>query len=44
MEAVIFCGTHSSAKTTFFRERFFDAYVRITLDLLCTGRRGLTPP
>ena len=39
MEAVIFCGIQASGKTTFFRERFFDTHVRISLDLLRTRRR-----
>jgi predicted kinase len=39
MEAVIFCGIQGSGKTTFFRERFFDTHVRISMDLLRTRRR-----
>ena len=39
MEAVIFCGIQASGKTTFFRERFFDTHVRISMDLLRTRRR-----
>ncbi len=39
MEAVIFCGIQASGKTTFYRERFFDTHVRISLDLLRTRRR-----
>lgn len=39
MQAVIFCGIQASGKTTFFRERFFDTHVRISLDLLRTRRR-----
>jgi predicted kinase len=39
MEAVIFCGIQASGKTTFYRERFFDTHVRISMDLLHTRRR-----
>lgn len=39
MEAVIFIGIPGSGKTTFFRERFFDRYVRISKDLLRTRHR-----
>jgi predicted kinase len=39
MEAVIFVGVQGSGKTTFYRERFFDTHVRISLDLLRTRYR-----
>jgi predicted kinase len=39
MEAVIFIGIPGSGKTTFFRERFFDGYMRISKDLLRTRHR-----
>jgi predicted kinase len=39
MEAVIFCGIQASGKTTFYRDRFFDTHVRISMDLLRTRRR-----
>ena len=39
MEAVIFVGAQGSGKTTFYRERFFDTHVRISLDLLRTRHR-----
>jgi len=39
MEAVVFCGIQASGKTTFYRQRFFDTHVRISLDLLRTRRR-----
>ncbi|MFL5576689.1 MAG: AAA family ATPase [Gemmatimonadaceae bacterium] len=39
MEAVIFCGIQASGKSTFFRERFFDTHVRVSLDLLRTRHR-----
>ena len=39
MQAVIFCGIQASGKTTFYRERFFDTHVRISLDLLRTRTR-----
>ena len=35
----MFCGIQASGKTTFYRERFFDTHVRISLDLLRTRRR-----
>ena len=39
MEAVIFVGVQGSGKTTFYRERFFDTHVRISLDMLRTRHR-----
>lgn len=39
MEAVIFTGIQASGKSTFYRERFFDTHVRISLDLLRTRHR-----
>ena len=39
MEAVIFTGVQGAGKSTFFRDRFFDAYVRISLDLFKTRPR-----
>jgi predicted kinase len=39
VQAVIFCGIQASGKTTFYRERFFDTHVRISLDLLRTRGR-----
>jgi hypothetical protein len=39
MEAIIFCGIQASGKSTFYRERFFDTHVRISMDLLRTRRR-----
>jgi predicted kinase len=39
MEAVIFMGLQASGKTTFYRERFFNTHVRISLDLLKTRHR-----
>jgi predicted kinase len=39
MEAVIFAGVQGSGKTTFYRERFADTHVRISLDMLRTRRR-----
>ena len=39
MQAIVFCGIQASGKTTFYRERFFDTHVRISLDLLRTRRR-----
>lgn len=39
MEAIIFIGVQGSGKSTFYREQFFDRYVRISLDLLRTRHR-----
>jgi len=39
MEAVILIGIQGSGKSTFYRERFFDTHVRISLDLLKTRPR-----
>ena len=41
MQAVILIGIQGSGKTTFYRERFFDTHVRISLDLLKTRNREL---
>jgi predicted kinase len=42
MEAVIFVGIQGSGKSTFYRERFFDTHVRVSLDLLGTRNREAT--
>ena len=39
MEAAIFIGVQGSGKTTFYRQRFFDTHVRISLDMLRTRHR-----
>lgn len=39
MEAIIFCGIQASGKTSFYRQRFFDTHVRISMDLVRTRRR-----
>jgi predicted kinase len=39
MEAVIFVGIQGAGKTTFYRERFSETHVRISLDLLKTRNR-----
>jgi predicted kinase len=39
MEAIIFTGLQASGKSSFYRERFFDTHVRISLDLLRTRHR-----
>jgi len=39
MEAVILIGIQGSGKSTFYRERFFDTHLRISLDLLRTRHR-----
>jgi len=39
MQAVILIGIQGTGKSTFFRERFFDTHVRISLDVLRTRNR-----
>jgi predicted kinase len=39
MEAVLLIGIQGSGKSTFYRERFFDTHVRVSLDLLRTHYR-----
>jgi len=39
MEAAIFVGVQGSGKTSFYRERFFETHVRISLDMLRTRQR-----
>ena len=39
MELIVFCGIQASGKSTFFKERFFDTHVRLSLDLLNTRQR-----
>src|SRR3954468_2266306 len=39
MEAVIFIGLQASGKSHFYKERFFNSHVRISLDLLKTRSR-----
>src|SRR5215467_2829302 len=39
MEAVILIGIQGAGKTTFYRERFFETHIRISLDVLKTRNR-----
>ncbi len=39
MEAVVFVGIQGSGKTSFYRERFFNTHIRISLDMLRTRHR-----
>lgn len=39
MEAILFIGIQAAGKSTFYRERFFETHVRISMDLLRTRRR-----
>ncbi|MEW6440673.1 MAG: ATP-binding protein [bacterium] len=39
MEAVIFCGIPGSGKTTFYKERFAETHIRLSLDTLRTRHR-----
>jgi predicted kinase len=42
MQAVIFIGVQATGKSTFYRERFFNTHIRISLDLLKTRHREKT--
>jgi predicted kinase len=42
MQAIIFAGIQGSGKSTFYRERFFETHVRISMDLLKTRNREQT--
>lgn len=39
MEAIIFCGIQATGKSTFYKNRFFNSHVRISMDLLNTRNR-----
>jgi predicted kinase len=39
MQAIVFCGIQASGKSSFFRERFFNTHVRLSLDLFGTRNR-----
>jgi predicted kinase len=39
MEAVIFVGVQATGKTTFYKHRFFETHIRISLDMLKTRPR-----
>jgi predicted kinase len=39
MEAVIFIGIQGIGKTTFYKERFFETHIRISMDMLRTRNR-----
>ena len=39
MEGIIFIGIQGSGKSQFYRERFFNSHVRISMDLLKTRNR-----
>jgi predicted kinase len=39
VEAVILCGIQAAGKTRFYRDRYLDTHVRISLDLLRTRHR-----
>ena len=39
MEAVVFVGLQGAGKSTFYRERFFNTHVRLSLDMLKTRHR-----
>lgn len=39
MEGIIFIGIQASGKSTFYKEKFFNSHVRISLDLLNTRNK-----
>ena len=39
MEAVIFIGLQASGKSSFYKEKFFNSHVRVSMDLLNTRNR-----
>ncbi len=39
MQAIVFCGIQASGKSTFYKQRFFNSHIRISLDLLRTRHR-----
>ncbi|AYA36817.1 ATP-binding protein [Hymenobacter oligotrophus] len=39
MQAIVFCGIQATGKSTFYKQRFFNSHVRISLDLLRTRNR-----
>ncbi|MEH0158601.1 ATP-binding protein [Limibacter armeniacum] len=39
MEGIIFIGIQASGKSTFYKERFFNSHVRISMDLLNTRNK-----
>lgn len=41
MEAIVFIGIQASGKTTFYRERFFETHIRLSLDMLRSRDREL---
>src|SRR3954453_1309709 len=39
MEAIVLCGVQGSGKSTFYRDRFLETHVRVSMDLLRTRSR-----
>ncbi len=39
MQAILFCGIQATGKSSFYKERFFNTHVRISLDLLNTRNK-----
>src|SRR5919197_4671162 len=39
MEAIVLCGLQGSGKTTFYRDRFLETHLRVSMDLLRTRTR-----
>ncbi|MFK7935618.1 MAG: hypothetical protein AB8G22_19035, partial [Saprospiraceae bacterium] len=39
MEGIIFIGLQGSGKSTFYKEKFFDKYLRISMDMLNTRNK-----
>ena len=39
MEGIVFIGLQASGKSTFYKEKFFDKYLRISMDMLNTRNK-----
>lgn len=39
MEAIIFIGIQATGKSTFYKERFFDTHMRLSMDMLNTRNK-----
>ncbi|MFN8578481.1 MAG: hypothetical protein U0354_16755 [Candidatus Sericytochromatia bacterium] len=39
MEAIVFIGAQGSGKSTFYKDKFFNTHMRISLDLLNTSEK-----
>lgn len=39
MQLVLFIGIQATGKSTFYRQRFYDSHIRLSLDMLRTRHR-----